>query len=367
MRRRALLMGGKEQKPLIIRVSTSISGATPNDTFRISANAPGETYNYKVDWGDGVITSNHTGNAEHTYSSPGVKDIKIYGKFPRFYFNGGGDRRKLLSVLDWGDINYSTNQDRAFYGCENLSFIATDDNGWYNGITDGRNTFYNSSLTDLPDNMTLSSLTNGGNMFINNSLTSLPSAMTLSSLTIGQAMFQNNSLTSLPYGMTLSNLTSGTQMFLNNSLTSLPGEMELPLLTNGYRMFEGNSITFISPGMDLPNLTNGERMFSGNSLTTLPTGMELPLLTNGQSMFRNNPITSAFGLKLHNINSGALFMLGANLPVSQYSNILVEIEANNPNDNVTIHFGSSKYNTTGAIAKRELLNRGWTITDGGLE
>lgn len=342
MRRRALLMGGKEQKPLIIRVSTSISGATPNDTFRISANAPGETYNYKVDWGDGVITSNHTGNAEHTYSSPGVKDIKIYGKFPRFYFNNGGDRRKLLSVLDWGDIKYSTNQNNAFYGCENLIFIATDENAWYNSITIGLRAFLNCALTSLPNNMELPMLTNGDRMFLNNSLTSLPVGMELPLLTNGQSMFDGNSLTSLPNNMELPMLTNGTQMFLRNSLTSLPNNMELPLLTNG------------------------QRMFDGNSLTSLPVGMELPLLTNGQSMFRNNPITSAFGLKLHNINSGALFMLGANLPANQYSNILVEIAANNINNNVTIHFGSSKYNTTGEMARKELIGRGWNITDGGL-
>lgn len=367
MRRRALLMGGKEQKPLIIRVSTSISGATPNDTFRISANAPGETYNYKVDWGDGVVTSNHTGNAEHTYSSPGVKDIKIYGKFPRFYFNNGGDRRKLLSVLDWGDIKYSTNQNNAFYGCENLIFIATDENAWYNSITTGSRTFMNCALTSLPNNMELPLLVIGDRMFNHNSLTSLPVGMELPLLTNGAYMFNNNSLTSLPVAMTLSSLTNGSYMFLDNSLTSTPAEMELPSLITGYRMFENNSITFISPGMDLPNLTNGERMFNLNSITTLPTGMELPLLTNGQSMFRNNPITSAFGLKLHNINNGSFFMNSANLPTSQYSNILVEIEANNPNDNVNINFGSSKYNTTGEMARKELIGRGWTITDGGLE
>lgn len=86
-------------------------------------------------------------------------------------------------------------------------------------------------------------------------------------------------------------------------------------------------------------------------------------------MFRSNPITSAIGLKLHKINIGELFMNLANLPVSQYSNILVDIEANNPNNGVTIDFGNSKYNATGQIA-RDLLTsapRDWVITDGGLE
>ncbi len=368
MRRRALLMGGKEKLPLIIRVDTTKSGATPSDTFRIPTTTS-EIYRYKVDWGDGVVTSNHTGNAEHTYLSGGVYDIKIYGKFPRFYFNNGGDRLKLLEVRHWGAINYSTNQTGAFYGCSNLTFIATDENAWYNGITIGANMFTNNSLTSLPDGMLLSNLTNGTTMFRDNSLTSLPDGMLLSNLTNGTAMFQNNSLTSLPDGMTLGNLTNGLQMFNGNSLTSLPDSMTLSSLTNGYTMFTNNSLTSLPDSMTLSSLTNGESMFRFNSLTSLPDGMTLGNLTNGANMFQNNPITSAIGLKLHKINSGPLFMTSANLPSSQYSSILVDIEANNPNNEVTIPFGSSKYNATGQTARNILTSapRNWIITDGGLE
>lgn len=341
MRRRALFMGGKEKLPLIIRVDTTKSGATPSDTFRIPANAPGETYRFKVDWGDGVITSNHTGNAEHTYAIGGVYDIKIYRKFPRMFFNNSGDRLKLLEVRDWGELNYSTNQTGAFYGCNNLTFIAEDENSWYNGITNGISMFRGSSLTSLPDNMTLSKLTNGGYMFPNNSFTSLPDNMTLSSLTIGSFMFYNNSLTSLPDVMTLSSLTNGSDMFLDNLLTTLPD------------------------GMLLSSLTNGNSMFRGNLLNTLPDGMTLGSLTVGTNMFRDNPITSAIGLNLHKINSGASFMNSANLP--NYSEILIDIEANNPNDDVMIHFGGSKYNSSAVTARANLVARGWDITDGGLE
>ncbi len=361
-------MGGN-RKPLIIRVDTRESGVTPSDTFRIPANAPGETYRFKVDWGDGAITSNHTGNAEHTYLSGGVYDIKIYGKFPRFYFNNTGDRLKLLEVLDWGGIKYSADQANAFYGCSNLTFIATDENSWYNGITLGNSMFNGNSLTSLPTGMTLSNLTNGNSMFRDNSLTSLPDVMLLSNLTSGNNMFNNNSLTSLPTGMTLSSLTSGISMFNNNSLTSLPDGMLLGNLTGGFQMFQNNSLTSLPDSMTLSSLTNGSNMFNGNSLTSLPDGMTLGNLTIGTSMFQNNSLTSAIGLNLHKINTGVLFMNLANLPVSQYSNILVDIEANNPNNEVTIDFGTSEYNATGQIARNLLTSapRDWVITDGGLE
>ena len=297
-------MGGKEKLPLIIRVETAKSGATPDDTFRIPANAPGEIYRYKVDWGDGVVTSGHTGIAEHTYLTRGIFDIKIYGRFPRFYFNETGDRLKLLEVLDWGEIKYSTNQTSAFNGCNNLTSIAEDVKGWYNGITEGASMFRTVPLLAIPDNMLLTALVSGQFMFATN---------------------VHQGLQSLPNGMTLSNLTNGNAMF------------------------------YVASGV-------------GN-LSSLPSSMTLSNMTNGNAMFQSNPITSAIGLNLHKINTGTLFMNAANLPVSQYSNILVDIEANNPNNGVTIVFGSSKYNATGQVARNILTSapRSWAIGDGGLE
>ena len=141
------------------------------------------------------------------------------------------------------------------------------------------------------------------------------------------------------------------------------------LLSNAF--YGCSNLTFIATDVNAwyNGITNGTYMFYNNSLTSLPDSMTLSSLKNGGNMFYGNPITSALGLKLHNINAGSQFMSSANLPVSQYSDILVDIEANNPNDGVTIHFGSSKYNATGQIARNILTSapRNWTISDGGLE
>jgi hypothetical protein len=134
-------------------------------------------------------------------------------------------------------------------------------------------------------------------------------------------MFYNNALTSLPAGMTLAALTNGAYMFYNNSLTSLPADMTLAALTTG-------------------NL-----MFQNNSLASLPTNMTLAALTNGTQMFLGNTIAT-----------------------SDYSQLLVNIEANNTNTGVNFHGGSSQYNATGEVARDALLARtpAWVITDGGL-
>jgi len=139
-------------------------------------------------------------------------------------------------------------------------------------------------------------------------------------------------------------VTNTSIMFNNNSLTLLPSEMNLPLLTTGGFMFRFNSITSLPSGMNLSLLTTGFRMFEGNSITDLPSGMILASLTNGGNMFNNNTINTA-----------------------RYSQLLIDLEANNNNNNVSFHGGNSQYNAQGEIARNALIARGWTITDGGLE
>jgi len=72
--------------------------------------------------------------------------------------------------------------------------------------------------------------------------------------------------------------------------------------------------------------------------------MELPLLTNGGSMFEGNTINT-----------------------ERYSQLLIDLEEFNHNNNVPFNGGNSQYNAQGQIARNALIARGWTITDGGLE
>jgi surface protein len=81
---------------------------------------PGEIYNYTVDWGDGIIESNFTGDATHDYNSPGMYTVNISGDFPRIYFNGGNESSKIIDILQWGDIKWSS-MVRAFASCGNLN------------------------------------------------------------------------------------------------------------------------------------------------------------------------------------------------------------------------------------------------------
>src|SRR5690606_20549789 len=86
---------------------------------------PFASYDYSVDWGDGQTDASITGDATHTYATAGVYTVSITGSFPRIYFNGSGDKDKLLTIEQWGDIAWTSMQ-YAFSGCSNLQVNATD-------------------------------------------------------------------------------------------------------------------------------------------------------------------------------------------------------------------------------------------------
>lgn len=341
--RRALLAQNRnlKGKAFTLLIDTTKAGTPVGFTIPV---ASGETYLYDVDWGDGITTANHTGSATHTYSSDGVYEVRITGTFPRIYFNDTGDKLKVIEILNLGQTGLSTNQTNAFFGGGNLIAIPTHSSGRYNSIINGSSMFRDTSLTNLPSQMLLHNLTSGGYMFQNTLLESLPDSMILGNLTSGGFMFYQANLQSLPSTMTLASLTAGYAMFQGNDFTSLPSGMILNNLTQGSYMFTDVPITTLPSGMTLASLLTGGRMFRNNSLTDLPSGITLANLTDGTNMFEGNTINT-----------------------TRYSQLLIDMNANNSNNNVPFHGGNSKYNSAGETARNALIARGWTITDGGLE
>src|SRR5690606_33518510 len=94
-----------------------------NLSITIPTNGGG--FNYGIDFGDGNLADNLNGNASHTFDEPGVYTVKIAGNFPRIFFSISPDKDKILSVDQWGDIEWQSMR-RAFFGCSNLEINATD-------------------------------------------------------------------------------------------------------------------------------------------------------------------------------------------------------------------------------------------------
>jgi hypothetical protein len=83
--------------------------------------------NFTVDWGDSstdTITAYNQAEITHVYSSTGTYTVKLEGTIRGWYFNGGGDRLKILNISNWGDFNFT--KKNAFKRCTNLTSNATD-------------------------------------------------------------------------------------------------------------------------------------------------------------------------------------------------------------------------------------------------
>ena len=93
------------------------------------------SYRYTVDWGDDTtettIYTSSTIGATHTYPSTTMTTeykVTITGVFPRIYFNNGRDGEdifKIISIDQWGNNRWDS-MGRAFTGCSNLGYTATD-------------------------------------------------------------------------------------------------------------------------------------------------------------------------------------------------------------------------------------------------
>jgi len=113
-------------RPFITVWQTDLQGVSEDDQIRI----PGFGTDYLIEWeelGNPTNQGTLTGNNEQTVTFPyaGIYRVSISGNFNRIRFNNGGDRLKLLSIEQWGDIEWSR-MEEAFYGCSNMTYAATD-------------------------------------------------------------------------------------------------------------------------------------------------------------------------------------------------------------------------------------------------
>ncbi|WP_258098634.1 BspA family leucine-rich repeat surface protein [Marinoscillum pacificum] len=120
---------------------TTWQTTTENESITIPTRGSG--YAYTVDWGDGTDATTHVGSATHTYTDSDTYTVSIIGTFPRIYFNNGGSKDKILTIEQWGDIQW-TNMNRAFKGCSNLTIPATDAPDLSN-VTDMYDMFFGAS------------------------------------------------------------------------------------------------------------------------------------------------------------------------------------------------------------------------------
>ena len=284
------ISGDEKACPFISTWRTNNPGITNASSVAIPT-FPGETYNYDVDWeNDGIYDDfGVSGDITHDYGNPGTYDIAIRGQFPRIYFNSQGDEDKIIDVLSWGGIEWSSMK-YAFYGCSNLDVSATDAPDLSN-LTDIHGMFIGTMITD-PDftNWDVSTVTHMGSLFLFcQEFTGDVSNWDVSNVvdmknTFGWAQAFNGNISNWD----VSNVTDMSGMFEKAyDFNMAIGGWDVSNVTNMYRMF-GSAFDFNQSidSWDVSNVETMDRMFeSADAFTQDLNSWDVSNVTNMDAMF----------------------------------------------------------------------------------
>lgn len=313
----------------------------------LSINVPivqNSTNNYTIDFGDGTILTNQTGNVSHTYSTAGIYTVSLTGVFKKL--NGVGNR--LKTIEQWG-TNQWESMEQSFINCYNLTINATDTpdlsqvtnmrrmffnagdfnsntsiNNWdVSNVTDMREMFaqcqsFNQSL----DNWDVSNVTNMYRMFHKSSYNQSLNDWDVSSVTNMEGMFGTSPFLS-SYNQPLnnwdvSNVTNMKDLFYHNTEFNQPlNNWDVSNVTNMETMFYGAE-SFNQPigNWDVSNVTNIINMFSGaSSFNQSINNWDVSNITNMIGVFSkaesfNQPLNN---WDVSNVISMARMFEGANL------------------------------------------------------
>jgi surface protein len=339
-----------EFAPFIITIDTTKAGSA-NDTFVLPLPSAG-TYDYYVDWGDSTGEEHSVLNTSltHIYSSPGTYQISIRGTFPRIYFNATGDRMKLISIDQWGDIEWSSFE-KSFYACMNMV------GNW----------------TDVPD---LTNVTSMAYMFCYCSVFNTDiSNFNTSGITDMTYLFGSCSIYNQPVNFDTSSVTSMLGMFtfcslFNQSVSSLDTSNVLTML----HMFWGCSAFNQSvANFNTSKVQNMQRLFGSTpfnqSVANFDTSAVLDMNTmfSGCTSFKQSLAT----FSLTSVTNITSMLQGCDINAAgtstNYDNTLIAWAAADVPNSLTFHGGTSKYSDAGQVARQSLIDDDlWTITaDGG--
>lgn len=277
------------------------------DTFSIRIPTSGGGYAYQVDWNndgdndDGVGVDDeatfHTGAITHTFATAGVHTIRISGSFPQIRFNNGGDKLKLLSVDQWGSQPWRSS-DAAFYGCTNLSVLATDGPD-LSLVTNATSMFRGVRGTLNVGSWDTGNLTTATHMFRSTTAQLDVETWDTANITNMQAMFAWSSGNPDVSEWDTGNVTTTVQMFreAGNADPDVSGWDTTSLITSSAMFQDISSFTGSLRNWDTTNLTDVSYMFARGSSNPDLSEFDTSNVTNFNFMFfraGSNPDVSAW-------------------------------------------------------------------------
>lgn len=277
-------------------IDTTQAGSA-SDTFILPASSGGY-YRSVVSWGDGSseALSNTPGNVTHVYPAAGQYVVSIRGDFPRIYFNNGGDKAKVLRVLQWGAGQW-VEFTGAFFGCSNLDDVSEDaERANTKAATSWLNAFRGcTSLTKMPRLDTSNATTLSGLCLGNTALKIFPQLLT-SKVTVFTSLCNGcSALTSFPFIDTAAATNIGTAWDACAALTSFPAlDFRSVTAADGALRNCTGLAGFNMHALDLRSLTGtgGANMLVGTAISKASYNSILDQLANGRGDIPANPNSS---------------------------------------------------------------------------
>lgn len=290
---------GNSGKPFITKWRTDSLSAGSSNATSVTIPIAGTGYFYDIDWNnDGTYDDlGVAGSITHDYGVVGTYIVAIRGVFPRIYFNNAGDKKKLLSIEQWGEAEWS-NMASAFYGCTNLVLNATDVPNT-SAVTDMSYMFGDCfSLNQaLPNGINTSNVTNMSFMYSNCKTYNqpLPASFTTANVTNMNSMFGSCYAYNqpLPASFNTENVTNMAGMFFNCTVynQALPASFNTLKVTEMNTMFWG-CLTYNQPlpaNFNTANVTKMSSMFNSCIVfnQALPSSFNTAKVTDMSRMFQN--------------------------------------------------------------------------------
>ncbi len=351
------------------RTSNTSAGSSNADQITLPLTSGG-TYDFYVAWGDGStdhITSYNQAEVTHTYAQAGTKSVSITGTITGWRFNAQGDRLKLLDVSTWGPLRLG-NTGGYFYGAANLTVTATDALD-LTGTTTMFNAFYGAAaFNGSVANWNVASVTDMTNAFRG---TSSFTGTGLATWDVGaveqfDAMFEGSAVSTYSGDWDTSAAVDMNRMFagatqFNHDISG----WDVDLVEDFSGMLSG-ATTFNQDlaAWDTSSATDMSGMFQGSAMDTTRSvaGWDIDQVTTFENLFRNNPnLTGDAAVPWYNA-----LLLGWEPQIGADAAVTLTVCGAADTDGDSCGAGAPEYSTgPAAEARQDLLDRGWSIADGG--
>ena len=231
---------------------------SPNESITIPVgNATGA---YAVDWGDGSVSANVTGDQSHAYSDAGEYTVRISGDFTRILLAEDHDNSyKIVSIEQWGDTQWES-MASAFMGVA-----------------------FTSHAADTPD---LSKVTDMSGMFQDSDFNGGISGWDVSKVTDMSGMFQDSGFNDDISSWDVSGVEDMHRMFTYSAFNGdLSGWDVSGVEDMGY-MFSGTPFNGDISDWDVSGVEDMGYMFSGTPFNGDISDWDVSGVEDMSSMFR---------------------------------------------------------------------------------